>query len=325
MSLAAISIVVASCNRQASLDRLVGALSGLDYPKELIEVLVVDDGSDPPVRLARAGPRIHVLHQRRAGPASARNAGIRATSGELIVFFDDDCLPCPGWLRQVSKAYLEHPRALIGGRTQNALTANRYSSASQALVDYLYEYLGRTSSPNYFLTTSNIAGSREGFNALGGFDESFVLPAAEDRDLCDRWKVNGPLTHMPQAVVDHYHHLSFAGYVRQQFGYGRGARVLHMKRCSRRVPFRFERLSFYAGLFAFPFRSARAHSARGANSLRAFTGAIADSLLFLLAQTCNVAGYLYQAALGRKRISADKGLTGRHFDWIRPRARNTGR
>jgi glycosyltransferase involved in cell wall biosynthesis len=284
-----ISIIVATCNRHALLARLIDAMERLDYPKESIEVVVVDDGSDPPVRLPAAGVRVQVLRQPRGGPASARNAGIRAATGELIALLDDDCLPHADWLQRLSQAYLAHPKALIGGRTQNGLDANRYSTASQTLVDYLYERLGRTSSPNYFFTTSNIAGARAGFVAVG-FDESFVLPAGEDRDLCDRWKVTGPLIYVARAVVDHCHDLSLTSFVRQQFGYGRGAKTLHRSRSRRGMVFCFEGLSFYGGLLAFPFRTAESHGP-GAG--------IATCLLFLLAQTCNAAGYLLQTARGQ--------------------------
>ncbi len=286
MSFVPISIVVATRNRHASLERLIDALQRLDYPKESIEVVVVDDGSDPPVRLPTAAIRLRLLRQPRGGPASARNAGIRAAAGELIALTDDDCLPHADWLRHLSEAYLAHPSALIGGRTGNGLRTNPYSTASQTLVDYLYERLGRTSSPNYFFTTSNIAGPRAGFVAVA-FDERFVLPAGEDRDLCDRWKVTGPLVYAARAMVDHCHDLSLTGFVRQQFGYGRGARALHRSRSHRGMRFRFEGLSFYGGLLAFPFR---------ATESRRPGAAVATCLLFLLAQTCNAAGYLLQAA-----------------------------
>ena len=286
VSFPTISIVVATFNRHASLQRLIDALERLDYPKESLEVVVVDDGSDPPVLLPSGELRVRVLRQPRGGPASARNAGIRAAAGELIALIDDDCLPHADWLQGLSQAYLAHPNALIGGRTQNGLAINRYSTASQTLVDYLYERLERTSSPNYFFTTSNIAGPRAGFVAVG-FDESFVLPAGEDRDLCDRWKATGPLVYVARAVVDHCHDLSLTGFVRQQFGYGRGARALHRSRSRRGMRFCVEGLSFYGGLFAFPFRAAE--------SQRPGSG-VTTCLLFLLAQTCNAAGYLLQAA-----------------------------
>jgi hypothetical protein len=52
-----------------------------------------------------------------------------------------------------------------------------------------------------------------------------------DRELCDRWLAQGHATAFaPQAVVMHEHALSLAGFCRQHFGYGRGARRLHLPR-----------------------------------------------------------------------------------------------
>ena len=71
-------------------------------------------------------------------------------------------------------------------------------------------------------------------------------------------------------------------FLRQQFRYGRGARVLHRRRVSRGAKYRFELRYFYVGLFMAPFRSMRARPA-------ARTAA-----LLVMAQICNVLGFLYQ-------------------------------
>lgn len=76
-----------------------------------IEVVVVDDGSrDGGGDLAAAyGPRLRVIRQARMGAASARNRGLAATSGELLVFFDADDLMPAGRLRSQAAALHQHP------------------------------------------------------------------------------------------------------------------------------------------------------------------------------------------------------------------------
>jgi hypothetical protein len=103
----------------------------------------------------------------------------------------------------------------------NLLTENIYAAASQGIVDYLYEYFGENSAPRRFFTTNNLVVPRAEFLELGGFDETFALAAAEDRDLCERWVGAGrDLEYAPDVVVDHAHALSFVRFNRQHFHYG---------------------------------------------------------------------------------------------------------
>ena len=85
-------------------DALALTLAGLErqtYPRELFEVIVVDDGSDPPLELAAPKSlRVQVIHQEDLGfgLARARNNGARAASGEILAFLDCDMIPEAGWL-----------------------------------------------------------------------------------------------------------------------------------------------------------------------------------------------------------------------------------
>lgn len=82
-----ISVVIATKNRPDSLDRLVRSLLHQDYrPYELI---VVDDGSDPP--LERSSSLMTCLRNSKSiGATAARNLGIRHSSGDVVAIFDDD-------------------------------------------------------------------------------------------------------------------------------------------------------------------------------------------------------------------------------------------
>ena len=105
--LPAISIVIATYGRPRQLAACLEAVSGLDYPRDRFEVIVVDDGGPEPVAPVaephRDRLRIRVERTERGGPGAARNAGARLADGELLAFIDDDCLPAPGWLRGLAK------------------------------------------------------------------------------------------------------------------------------------------------------------------------------------------------------------------------------
>ena len=93
-------MIVPARNAEATLPRTLEALSRQDL-SDPYEVVVVDDGSsDRTVELARAAPGpVTVIEQRAAGPAEARNAGVRASRGAVLAFCDADVFPTPSWLR----------------------------------------------------------------------------------------------------------------------------------------------------------------------------------------------------------------------------------
>src|SRR5581483_8385630 len=92
------------------------------------------------------------------------------------------------------------------------------------------------------------------FRALGGFDASFPMAAAEDRELCERWQSRGGcLVYADEAVVYHAHRLTLARYARQHFGYGRGAVHLHRARHKQgESQPRLEPMRFYRDLVHYP-------------------------------------------------------------------------
>ncbi len=253
------SVVVATHNRPASLERCLRSLAQLDYPRDALEVIVVDDGSDTPLESivdgVSDGLDVELVTQSPAGPATARNTGVARSSGTYVAFTDDDCTPAPDWLAKLAARLTEKPDLLVGGLTINALVRNTYATASQTLIGYLYSYYNTPTDQASFLTSNNMAFSRRRFDEIGGFDTSIPRPAAEDRELCDRWLYNDlPMLYAPEAIVYHYHDLTARRFWRQQFGYGRGAYYFHLTRAQRgQTPLRIEPPAFYVNLFRYPF------------------------------------------------------------------------
>ena len=189
------SVVVPTFQRPEGLARCLEALAAQEFPRDRFEVVVVDDGSAEPPRsvVARFARMLDVrlIEQRNSGPAAARNAGAAAARGDYLAFTDDDCRPDPHWLRALDDVVARHPGCAVGGRVENALADGLYSTASQLLIDFLYEYYNGREGVSRFFITSNLAFPTNAFRALGGFDVSFPLAAAEDRDGCDRWREAG--------------------------------------------------------------------------------------------------------------------------------------
>lgn len=275
-------------------DRLAACLDALAVQDGgPYRVHVVDDGSPASLReVCERHPFVRYHRQENAGPAAARNAGARAArdaGGRILCFTDDDCRPRPGWVRALTAAIREDGTRLVGGRVENALSENAYAEASQSLNDYLYDYFGAEDGTAPFFTSNNMGCTLEAFEAIGGFDESFPLAAAEDRDFGLRWGAgNGPLHYAPDAIVDHAHPLDLKRFWRQHANYGRGA--CHLRRIMADQEGRdggFEAARFYAGLVFHPLR-------------RAEPGALRRTALMGLSQVAMVAGYLDERKSGRR-------------------------
>lgn len=286
-----VSVVVPTFRRPGPLGRCLQSLAQLDYPRDRLEVIVVDDGGQDlsatglsdllpgvPVRL--------VIQPVNSGPATARNRGAREASGALLAFTDDDCRPHPAWLLDLATAVEEQPTALVGGRVDNALSHNPFAVASQDLVNYLIGYFPEARSLRPFFTSNNMACRRDDFLRLGGFDETFRFSAGEDRDLSERWAAEiGPLRHLAGAVVDHHHELTLGRFVRQHHYYGRGAVHLARRRHRRgQERPRPEPLAFYGGMLAAPIRrhgwrrGSRVAGLTALSQVASMTGMVAEIL-----------------------------------------------
>lgn len=283
-----ISVVIPTYDRPLELDACLDALGRSTYPRERFEVVVVDDGSPMPlddvVDPHRRSLTITLERQSNAGPAAARNRGAAMARGALLAFTDDDCLPDPDWLTVLSRHAAERPDHMIGGRTINQLDGNPFSSASQHLVSYLYEYGLRSAGAmpwTGFFASNNLAVPADAFRRIGGFDVDFPLAAGEDRDFCARWNEAGlPAYHAPDAVIRHRHRLGPGSFWRQHWNYGRGAFHFHRARHRRGGgPLRPEPLGFYIDMLRYPFR----HESLGRG--------VVHAKLLGIAQVANALGY----------------------------------
>lgn len=283
------SIIVPTYSRPGQLRLCLEALACLKYPQESFEVIVIDDGGEfsieSLVNSFQGQIDVKYFKQEHAGPATARNTGGERAKNEFLAFTDDDCAPAPDWLQRLASRFEDFPDHGIGGRILNSLPENVYSEAGCMLTDYLYEYYRTSKGQVRFFASNNLAFPRKHFLQIGGFNKTFPLPAAEDRELCDRWlRMGFGLTYAPEVAVYHGHDLALRTFWKQHLNYGRGAFVFHQL-CPQ--PIEVEPLSFYLKLLQYPFTQSRKRKIR-------------LSGLFLLSQMANAIGYFLQKRSGTK-------------------------
>jgi glycosyltransferase involved in cell wall biosynthesis len=287
-----ISIIIPTYNRPARLASCLESLAQQDLPMEHFEVIVVDDGGqtslDPVVRPFQDILNISLVKQQNTGPAGARNTGVANASGEFIAFIDDDCAPAEEWLALMTGYLQQDSSRMYGGYTANALEDNIYSSASQALIDFLYGYFNADPQQAHFIASNNMTMARELFETVGGFDTSFPGACGEDRELCDRWLyLDHRITYVPDARIFHSHDLSLRTFWKQHFNYGTGAkRYWECKTRREQASMKVEPLSFYLELISYAWSKKLPHP-------------LPLSFLMLLSQFANTAGFMWAKLLDR--------------------------
>jgi len=245
-----ISVVVPTRDRPASLTRCLAALAAQDAGE--LELLVLDDGLRRPARnrdVLAAAPEARLIRGPGHGPAAARNLGVRACRGDVVLFCDDDCVPAPGWARTLAQATSRAGAA--AGRTIVPPGAAAFIRASQAITNHLRDVsLDHRTGRLCFAPSCNLGVARELARRIP-FDETYPLAAGEDRDWCVRATAAGwaPLFE-PTALIVHRPELDARSFVSQQFRYGRGAARFRGRRGAGEPPGlrRLPAPSFYAKL-----------------------------------------------------------------------------
>lgn len=211
-----LSVVVPTRNRAASVVTLLDRLALQDVPPSLIEVVLVDDGSETPVTRARLGARpwsVTLVHQTHQGPAAARNAGVDRARGRFVWFLDDDARPSVDAARRHLVGQLSEPAALVGAFR---LLERHRRTVWDHLLDTTPLHLGRPDVPVgdalswRSFAVSNTSVPLHALRAIEGFDATaFPDPAYEDAELGLRLTEAGTaLIHRPDIRCGHDHRTS---------------------------------------------------------------------------------------------------------------------
>jgi len=219
----AASVVIPVLNSREKLTRCLEALrcqkTTLAY-----EVIVVNDGSTEDLSAVRSAmgsrlPLVWLDLPGNSGPAVARNAGIEAARGDIILFTDADCRPEPDWLDQMVQPFRD-PR--VTGAKGVYLTDQRDAWARLAQTEFEERYeLLNTCQDIDFVDTYSGAYRRGDLVAVKGFDTAFPRADNEDVDLAFRIKKRrGRFAFVPEAKVWHHHREGMWPYIKLKFWRG---------------------------------------------------------------------------------------------------------
>lgn len=173
-----VSVVIPAYNSAAFLSIAITSVRA--QGRRDVEIVVVDDGSTDEtlaVLQTLAGDDLRVLQQANAGPAAARNHGIRQSRGEWVAFLDADCYWLPGKLTAQLAVAGDEAGFVYTGSLLVDEQGHTMAARPAVVRDHLVEGLIWGN----LLSTSSVMARRAALLAVGGFDET--LRIGEDWDL----------------------------------------------------------------------------------------------------------------------------------------------
>lgn len=170
-----LAVIIPHLNDVTRLARCLAAIAPETAPD--VEIVVVDNGSDPPPDIG-AHPGVRLVTEARRGAAAARNRGVAETTAPLLLFLDADCVPAPGWLTEARRL---DPELVTGGRITLFDETPQPRSGAEAF-ETAFAFRQHAYVAKGFAVTANLAVPRRVFAEVGPFRTG----VAEDLDWCQR-------------------------------------------------------------------------------------------------------------------------------------------
>jgi len=192
-----VSIVIPALNAEHTIALCLESVLSQQCPLWSPEVIVVDNGCTDRTKDIAAGYGVHIEHEAHQSPGAARNRGITASCGRVVVFLDSDCVADDRWLARLLQPFFSEGVGLVGGSI--APQAPGPSLTERFLASTYYATpLHLAGTEPMALPTGNVAYLRRVLDDIGVFDAA--MPGGEDCDLA--WRAQAVGGYMAAYVAD---------------------------------------------------------------------------------------------------------------------------
>ncbi len=234
----AVSVILPTYNRCDVVRTTLEHFIAQDYPRDRLEILVADNSTDATPEMVRELDRaadipVRLLWSTERLPAVKRNQALRAATGDLVLFMNDDVWVRPDFVATHVAAHARHgdPVAVVGLVEQSAqmpqtpfiewyqpFAYGEIADRADREVSYRYHWSMNLSLPRAVMLERNLV-----------FHEDWAEIGHEDVELGYRWTRAGyPVVFEPRAWGEHYHPHDLASACRLQASIGRGLRDLEV-------------------------------------------------------------------------------------------------
>lgn len=225
-----ISVVIPMRNEADILERCLSAMEELDYPGELFEVVIVNDGStDNTAELVKNRNwsfNYQYIETDGVGVSRARDIGFRRAKGDFIAFTDADCVVERDWLLRLSEPF-DVDVAAVGGPNLTPEDDVPFARCVGLALSFLsrpgarYAYEGGTVREIHHNPTCNVMYRKEVLEEVNGFNHDLIT--TDDEELDYRIRKRGyRIIYTPHARVKHYRRPNWKKFMKMAYNYGLG-------------------------------------------------------------------------------------------------------
>jgi glycosyltransferase involved in cell wall biosynthesis len=199
-----VTVVLPGYNDVDRLRTCLQALAEQTYPRELLEILVVDNASSDPIEeVAGAFEGVRVVRETRCGSYAARNRGVIEARGSVLAFTDSDCIPLADWVENGVAHLLRAPDCgMAAGRVDLFVQDPERPRASELYDRLFYLDQEKAISRGHYGATANLFTFRHVLDDVGLFNPE--LRSSGDAEWGNRVHARGlAQIYAPDAVVRH--------------------------------------------------------------------------------------------------------------------------
>ncbi len=206
MSGAKVSIIIPAHNEEKLLPRCLKSILAAKLPKDY-EIIVVNNASvDRTEEVAKSFSGVKVINESAKGANKARQAGFRAATGDILVYFDADTIIPEDWFQNALIAF-KNDKKLIGvsgpyyyGKIPKiaSLLVWFYDHLIIPSFEWIWQYIFRQG--GVMLIGGNFAVKREALEKIGGFDTTIDF-YGDDIDLTRRLAKIGKISFINKLSV----------------------------------------------------------------------------------------------------------------------------
>lgn len=227
----AVTVVVPVRNCEKTIGRTLDGLTRLDYPRDRLEVIVVDGVSiDKTKDIVQQYP-VTMLTQSAKGLNQARNTGLKNSKGEIIAYTDGDCIVSSKWLKKIVANFDDPEVGAVGGNVEGYMKDDLFNQYADNSVIRVMPFSPRRVildrlKPFLYAPGCNMAFRKSALEKAGLFNPKIRNGFDEFETLERIIKTGYKIVFDPEVLVQHQHRSSLRQILRQAFNYGTGGALL---------------------------------------------------------------------------------------------------
>ena len=225
-----VTVIIPAKDRAEELKGCLESVFAQEYPADMIEVIVIDDGSrDETAGVARSFPCKLFSLEKSRGQSFCRNLAAGVGRGEILAFLDSDCIAAKTWLRDLVPLFQWGRVGAVGGRVEGYFEESgldRYENAFSSLSMGKHMIHGANDESLAYAPTCNLLTRKTVYAEIGGIRDG--MHVGEDVDFCWRMRARGhALLYVPFGYVRHKHRNRLPAMLKRRLEYGTSEGALY--------------------------------------------------------------------------------------------------